>query len=141
MSLEVSPEVQKAFEVAKKAQENSHSPYSRFAVGAAIKFKGDDTLYPGCNVENVSFGGTICAERSAIVSRVSQKGKGLVEFAVVLANTENPTYPCALCLQVFAEFSDQDFPIYMGNPKGLTKMMTFREFLPHSFDTLEEGQK
>lgn len=134
-------EIEKAYEVAKAAIKNSHSPYSRFAVGAAIKFKGDDTLYPGCNVENISFGGTICAERSAIVSRVSQKGKGEVEFAVVLANTENPTYPCALCLQVFSEFTKEDFPIYMGNPNKLSKKMSFREFLPHSFDTLEEGQK
>ncbi len=137
----ITPIIEKAYEVAKEAMKNSYSPYSRFAVGAAIKFKGDDTLYPGCNVENISYGGTICAERSAIVSRVSQKGKGEVEFAVVLANTENPTYPCAMCLQVLCEFTKEDFPIFMGNPTKLTKTMSFREFLPHSFDTLEEGQK
>lgn len=133
-------EIEEAYKIALKAQENSHSPYSRFAVGAAIKFVGDEKVYPGCNVENISFGGTICAERSAIVSKVSQKGKGSVEYAVVVANTKTPTPPCALCLQVFSEFCDQDFPIYMGNKEKILKKMTFRELLPFSFTNLEEGQ-
>lgn len=133
--------VEQAFEVAKNAQNNSHSPYSNFAVGAAFKFLGDDKLYPGCNVENASYGATICAERSAILSKVSQKGQSPIEFAVVLAHTTTPTLPCALCLQVMSEFCEKDFPIYLGNDKGLGRIINFKELLPHSFDTLEEGQK
>jgi cytidine deaminase len=139
--IEVSPIVANAFKIAIKAQENSHSPYSHFAVGAALKFKNDEFIYPGCNVENASYGGTICAERTAVCSRVANKGKGYLEFAVVLAHTTNPTYPCAMCLQVFSEFCEEDFPIYMGNENGLLKKMTFKDFLPHSFDTLSEGQR
>lgn len=139
--IEITADIEKAFEVAKVAQSNSYSPYSHFAVGAAFKFKGDEAVYPGCNVENASYGATICAERSAILSKVSQKGKSSIEHAVVLAHTKSPTLPCALCLQVMSEFCDQDFPIYLGNADGLMKKMTFRELLPHSFDTLEEGQK
>lgn len=139
--IETSELVNKAFEVAVGAQNNSYSPYSHFAVGAAFKFHGDDHLYPGCNVENASYGATICAERSSILSKVSQKGKSTIEFAVVLAHTETPTPPCALCLQVMNEFCGKDFPIYMGNQKGIAKKMNFRELLPYSFDTLEEGQK
>lgn len=139
--IETTSLIENAFEVALVAQKNSHSPYSHFAVGAAIKFKDDVTLYPGCNVENASYGGTICAERTAVFSRVASKGKGTIEFAVVLAHTTNPTYPCAMCLQVFSEFFKEDFPIYMGNESGLLKKMTFKEFLPHSFDTLSEGQR
>lgn len=139
--VETSDIVEKAFEVAKAAQEHSYSPYSKFAVGAAFKFSGDDKIYPGCNVENASYGATICAERSAILSKVSQKGQSPIEFAVVLAHTTTPTLPCALCLQVMSEFCDKDFPIYLGNDKGLGKKINFKELLPHSFDTLEEGQQ
>lgn len=139
--IEVPEEIEKAFEVAVKAQENSYSPYSHFSVGAALKFVGDSKLYPGCNVENASYGATICAERSALLSKVSQSGAGALEYAVVLAPTKTPTPPCALCLQVLNEFFENDFPIYMGNKEGLTKMMTFREFLPHAFDTLNEGPR
>ena len=139
--IETSEQVNKAFEVAVKAQKNSHSPYSKFAVGAAFKFLNDEDIYPGCNVENASYGATICAERSAILSKVSQKGAAPIEFCVVLAHTENPTLPCALCLQVMTEFAPNDFPIYLGNSKGIMKKMNFRELLTHSFDTLEEGQK
>jgi cytidine deaminase len=140
-TVETNDLIEKAFEVAKGAQDNSYSPYSHFAVGAAFKFKNDEDLYPGCNVENASYGATICAERSAILSKVSKKGQSPIEFVVVLAHTETPTLPCALCLQVMSEFCEKDFPIYLGNQKGLSKKINFRELLPHSFDTLEEGQK
>lgn len=138
-SIEVSPAIDKAFQIALKAQGNSYSPYSKFAVGAAIKFKGDDKVYPGCNVENASYGGTNCAERTAVFSRVAEKGHAPIEYVVVIANTENPTCPCALCLQILSEFCDKDFPIYMANQTGILKVMNFREFLPYSFDTLSEG--
>jgi homotetrameric cytidine deaminase len=132
--------VHEAFERALKAQSHSHSPYSNFAVGSAVKFVDDETIYTGCNVENMSYGATVCAERNAIFSSVAAAGKQEIEFIVVLANTQNPTLPCALCLQVMSEFAKKDFAIYLGNPKGLTKKMNFKQLLPHSFDTLEEGQ-
>lgn len=137
----VGPEIDRAFEMAKKAQTHSYSPYSKFAVGAAFKFIGDPTLYPGCNVENMSYGATNCAERTAIFSKIANTGFGIIEYAVVLANTDTPTPPCALCLQVMNEFNEKDFPVYLGNPNGLTKKMNFKELLPHGFATLKEGQK
>lgn len=132
--------VHQAFEEALAAQSNSHSPYSNFAVGSAIKFVGDDKIYSGCNVENMSYGATVCAERNAIFSSVAAAGKQEIEFVVVLANTQTPTLPCALCLQVMSEFATKDFSIYLGNPSGIKKKMNFKDLLPHSFDTLEEGQ-
>ncbi len=134
--IEVSPLVAQSYDVAKKAQSHTHSPYSNFPVGACIKFKGDDHLYGGCNVENASYGATICAERSALVSAVAAKGKQAIEFVTVVANTKSATPPCALCLQVLNEFCDGNFPIYMSNADGILKQMTFKDFLPHSFDTL-----
>ena len=126
-----------AYKSALKAQAASYSPYSKFPVGSAIKFKNSDELSLGCNVENISFGGTICAERSAVVSHVSKHGKSEVEYAIVVANTKEATLPCALCLQVLAEFTGEDFPIYMGNQTSLLKVMNFRELLPHNFNTLD----
>ncbi|MAF76658.1 MAG: cytidine deaminase [Halobacteriovoraceae bacterium] len=134
--IEVSALVEKSYDVAKKAQSHTHSPYSNFPVGACIKFIGDDQLYGGCNVENASYGATICAERTALVSAVAAKGKQNIEFLTVIANTKGATYPCALCLQVLAEFCDKDFPVYIANAEGILKQMSFRDFLPHSFDSL-----
>lgn len=131
-------EIIDAYNEALKAKSHSHSPYSNFPVGAAIKFKNIPDLAVGCNVENISFGGTICAERSAIVSHISQFGKSTIEYAVVVANTKSATLPCAFCLQVMSEFTEKDFPIYMGNQDALLKKLTFKELLPHSFDTLHE---
>tara|TARA_B110000908_G_C9976580_1_gene323586 strand:- start:51 stop:473 length:423 start_codon:yes stop_codon:yes gene_type:complete len=131
-------EIEKAYKEALIAQANSHSPYSNFPVGAAIKFKDIKELAVGCNVENISFGGTICAERSAIVSFISKNGKKDIEYAVVVANTKSATLPCAFCLQVMSEFTNEDFPIYMGNQTALLKKLTFKDLLPHSFDTLHE---
>lgn len=134
--IKVSELVEKSFEVAKLAQTHTHSPYSNFPVGACIKFQGDDHLYSGCNVENASYGATICAERTAIVSAIAAKGKQDIEFVTVIANTERPTCPCALCLQVMAEFTKDDFPVYMANQQGILSQLNFRELLPYSFDTL-----
>ncbi len=134
--IEVSPLVEESFEVALKAQSHTHSPYSNFPVGACLKFHGDDKLYGGCNVENASYGATICAERTALVSAVANRGKQTIEFLTVMANTKSATYPCALCLQVLGEFCEGDFPIYLSNAQGILKQMSFKEFLPHGFDTL-----
>ncbi len=134
--IEVSDLIAESYDVAKKAQSHTHSPYSKFPVGACIKFKGDDHLYGGCNVENASYGATICAERTAIVSAVAAKGKQDIEFVTVIANTDKATCPCALCLQVMAEFTSEDFPVYLSNAEGILEKINFRQLLPHSFDTL-----
>ena len=127
-----------AYKAALKAQENSYSPYSNFPVGSAVKFKNSDEISVGCNVENISFGGTMCAERAAIFSHISKHGKSDLEYVIVVADTKEATLPCALCLQVFAEFAGEDFPVYMGNKQSLLKVMNFRELLPHNFNTLDK---
>lgn len=138
MLTNVPDDVLNSYQKALEAQNNSYSPYSNFPVGAAFKFKGIDKVYTGCNVENISFGGTICAERSAIVSAVSNEGTHSIEYAIVVADTKEATLPCAICLQFMSEFTKEDFPVYLGNKTGLLKKYTFRELLPHSFNTLHE---
>ena len=87
-----------------KARENSHSPYSKFAVGAAV-LGVDGKIYSGCNIENVSYGLTNCAERTAIFNMVSQGCKGFVAVAVSAGDKPSDSAPCGACRQVMCEFA------------------------------------
>ena len=122
-------EIQKLMDCAIKARENAYSPYSHFAVGAALLCE-DGTLFEGCNIENASYGLTNCAERTAIFKAVSE---GHIKFKAlaVVADTEGPCAPCGACRQVMAEFK---IPlINMGNLMGNIKIVTIEELLPFSF--------
>ena len=122
-------EIQKLMDCAIKARENAYSPYSHFAVGAALLCE-DGTLYEGCNIENASYSLTNCAERTAIFKAVSE---GHIKFKAlaVVADTEGPCAPCGACRQVMAEFK---IPlIIMGNLMGNIKIVTIEELLPFSF--------
>ncbi len=122
-------EIQKLMDCAIKARENAYSPYSHFAVGAALLCE-DGTLFEGCNIENASYGLTNCAERTAIFKAVSE---GHIKFKAlaVVADTEGPCAPCGACRQVMAEFK---IPlIIMGNLMGNIKIVTIEELLPFSF--------
>ena len=130
-------EIEKAFEVALSARSNAHAPYPKFQVGAAIKVKGHNEIFPGCNVENASFGATICAERNAILGAIAKTGKVAVEYVVVVCDTNPVTVPCALCLQVLSEFTTPDVPIYLADTESIKKTITFKELLPMPFNTLE----
>lgn len=122
-------EIQKLMDCAIKARENAYSPYSHFAVGAALLCE-DGTLFEGCNIENASYGLTNCAERTAIFKAVSECHIKFKALAVV-ADTEGPCAPCGACRQVMAEFK---IPlIIMGNLMGNIKIVTIEELLPFSF--------
>lgn len=126
-------ETQKLMDCAIKARENAYSPYSHFAVGAALLCE-DGTLFEGCNIENASYGLTNCAERTAIFKAVSE---GHIKFKAlaVVADTEGPCAPCGACRQVMAEFK---IPlIIMGNLMGNIKIVTIEELLPFSFSESE----
>lgn len=135
--MEVSAKIQEAYEVAKKARDNAHAVYSNFFVGSAVGIKGSDEIYPGCNVENISYGATICAERNSILSAVARNGKIELDYVVVVCDTNPVTVPCALCLQVIAEFAKPDLPIYLGDLEGIKKELKFSDLLPAPFDTLD----
>lgn len=122
-------EIQNLVNRAIKARVNAYSPYSHFAVGAALLCE-DGTLFEGCNIENASYGLTNCAERTAIFKAVSE---GHIKFKAlaVVADTEGPCAPCGACRQVMAEFK---IPlIIMGNLMGNIKIVTIEELLPFSF--------
>ena len=116
------------------ALNRAYAPYSGLHVACAIQFKGDEPPFIGVNVENASYGATICAERSAICSAISQQGKKPIEFVVVISNFHGgPITPCGMCLQVLKEFISEDTPVYLGDPKSIQAKHLFKEFLPLAF--------
>lgn len=117
------------FSAAQAARANAYAPYSKFTVGAAVE-TADGAIVAACNVENASYGLSICAERAAIVSAVSQ---GHREFrAIAVAGPDGAmTSPCGACRQFLAEF-DPAMPVYFTSPSGETRT-TLDELLPHSF--------
>lgn len=129
-------DLNRAVAVASEARRHSYSPYSKFAVGAALKIKGQDVYVPGCNVENASFGGTICAERSAVVAAVSQYGKVEFESVTVVTATDPPAYPCAFCRGVLSEFCGPELEIYLATNDEIKIRTTLGEILPHPFQLL-----
>jgi cytidine deaminase len=106
---------QRLIDAAKKARDNAHAPYSKFKVGAAI-LTGDGNIYAGCNVENASYGGSVCAERNAVAQAVASGDKDFTMLAIV-TQSDPPAAPCGLCRQVLVEFCD-DLPILLCNLKG-----------------------
>ena len=114
------------------AARNSYSRYSGFSVGAALKLSNGE-IVTGTNVENASYGLTICAERSALVSAVSQFGPGIrVEAAVVVNLNGAPSPPCGACRQMLSEFVTPDAPVTFPGSDG-PKTMKFSELMPETF--------
>ncbi|MFW6368307.1 MAG: cytidine deaminase [Spirochaetota bacterium] len=127
--------IDQALELAVATRERAHCPYSGFAVGAAIKPEGGSRLYGGCNVENASYGATICAERAAVLSMISAQGKSRVEYVVVVTDADPLAVPCAACLQVLAEFSSPDTAVLLADPHGIRQEYRFDQLLPYPFVT------
>ncbi|AEX85608.1 cytidine deaminase [Marinitoga sp. 1135] len=117
------------YQKAKDAMQNSYSPYSNFKVGAALLTK-DGKIYTGTNIENASYGLSMCAERTAIFKAVSEGEKNF-EALVVIGETDEPISPCGACRQVIAEFGVEN--IILTNLKKDLKIMTVEELLPYGF--------
>ncbi|MEO0336332.1 MAG: cytidine deaminase [Pseudomonadota bacterium] len=129
------------FELAKSVRESAYAPYSNFLVGCALLTENGE-VYTGCNFENLSFGATICAERTAIGTAVASgeiKKLGKKEFisqVVVVTQTESPSPPCGICLQVLSEFCHKGTMIHLANLEKITKSAPLSSFLPHQFESL-----
>jgi homotetrameric cytidine deaminase len=120
-------------EQARQAARHSYAPYSGFRVGAALRLTGG-AVVAGTNVENVSYGLTICAERSALVSAVSQFGPEIRIEAVAVVNlNDSASPPCGACRQMLSEFVLPDAPVIFPAADG-QRTMSFSELLPLAFD-------
>lgn len=123
-----------------KARENSYSPYSKFKVGAAV-LGADGKLYTGCNIENASYGMTVCAERTAIFKMVSEGCKKFTALAVVGGNDEDGA-PCLACRQVMTEFcAGWDTPVYVSGPSHTIWEHTMEEICPFPFVAFEPDKE
>ena len=109
----------------------AYAPYSGFAVGAAL-LADDGRIYAGCNVENVSYGLTICAERSAVASMVSAGGRAIAAVFVV-ADADRPVPPCGACRQVLQEFGAAGAPLRMANLRHAVLDVSLGQLLPFAF--------
>ena len=123
-------ELDSLVEAARRASRNAYVPYSRFQVGAAV-LCSSGKVYTGCNIENASYGGTICAERVALTKAISE-GERQFERVVVVGPNSSPTSPCGICRQFMAEFG-LDVPVTMVGESGESITMTVRELLPDAF--------
>ena len=122
---------EKLFEAALTAQRRAYAPYSKFPVGAAV-LTDDGRIFAGANVENSSYGLTVCAERNAI-GRAVAEGATRVRAVAVVANTKKACPPCGMCRQVIAEFADPEAPVRSRTPGGDEARYTLAELLPHAF--------
>lgn len=122
------------FDMAKSAREGAYVPYSGFKVGAAL-LCDDGTLYTGCNIENASYGVTVCAERVALFKAVADGKRAFVAIAVAGGERDKPLiecFPCGICRQALSEFCEKDFRIILGEGDEL-RSYTLEELLPHGF--------
>lgn len=115
---------------ARAARRRAHAPYSGFQVGAAVRAGG--AVYPGANVENASYGLTVCAERAAVIAAVLAGRRSLDAVAVASA-TVPPTPPCGACLQTLAEFAGPGLPVTLAGGRGARIDTTLGELLPRAF--------
>ncbi len=118
---------------ARNARERAYAPYSGFRVGAAVLGESR-RVYTGCNVENASYGLTVCAERVAIAKAVSEGEKSILAVVVFAGETE-PSPPCGACLQVMSEFAPSDEPLVIVtcSEDGDYVQSTLADYLPHPF--------
>jgi len=116
---------------ARRARENAHARFSNFKVGAALE-TADGTIITGCNVENATYGLTICAERVAVFKAISEGHRAFTRIAVV-ADTAEPTPPCGACRQILWEFGG-DLQILLANLNEEKGVFRLKDLLPMPFD-------
>jgi cytidine deaminase len=117
---------------AKQARENAHAKFSNFKVGAALR-AASGRIFGGCNVENATYGLTLCAERVAIFKAISE-GERRFDAIAVVTDTDALTPPCGACRQLIWEFCG-DVPVAMANLKGKVEVLRMRELFPKPFDS------
>ncbi len=120
------------FKKAVNARKKAYAPYSKHKIGASV-LMSDGSIFTGANVENASYGGTVCAERTAIWKAVTEGAKGPIQEIVVVSDHADPWPPCGMCRQVISEFATPETKVWIGNTKKVVKGFTFAEIFPEAF--------
>lgn len=115
-----------------EARSRAYAPYSNYSVGAAV-LATSGRIYQGCNIENASYGLTICAERVALSSAVAA-GEKAFELLVVAGGAEKPGMPCGACRQFIVEWTTPDFPVIVVSASGQRIELSIAELMPYAFD-------
>ncbi len=115
---------------AREVRRRAYAPYSRFRVGAAVS--ADGVIHLGCNVENASYGLTVCAERAAVLAAIAA-GARRIDAVAVASGTATPTPPCGMCLQTLAEFAGPELPVVLAGARGARVETTLGALLPRAF--------
>ncbi len=113
------------------ARNHAHAPFSKFRVGAALE-DSSGRIYSGCNIENATFGLTLCAERVAVFKAVSEGARDFRRIAVA-ADTDTLTPPCGACRQILWEFCG-DIEVLLTNPRGKSESLRLKDLFPRAFD-------
>jgi cytidine deaminase len=114
-----------------QAREHAHAPFSHFRVGAAL-LDAEGRIHTGCNVENATYGLTLCAERVAVFKAISEGARSFTRVAIA-ADTETLTPPCGACRQILWEFCS-DIEVVLVNLRGASETMRLKDLLPRAFD-------
>jgi cytidine deaminase len=125
-------ELHKLIKLAIAARENAYSPYSQKKLGAAILLDTGE-VYCGCNIENASYGATVCAERVALWKALSEKPQSKVKLVVVCSDEETPWPPCGMCRQVLAEFCTMDCEVLSINLNNQQRRSFMKDLFPEGF--------
>jgi cytidine deaminase len=123
------PQLEALLGAARAVRERAYAPYSAFRVGAALRAE-NGTIFAGCNVENASYGATICAERSAVMAMVAD-GQRVIAAIAVFTDADTLAMPCGLCRQVISEFQ-RDAQLIVANPRQ-RRVLRFSEIFPEPF--------
>jgi len=129
------PIIQRLLDAARGAADRAYAPYSRFRVGAALLCTGDE-IVTGANVENRSYGLTVCAERAAVFAAVAAGRRDFLALALSTPDAAGPVPPCGACRQVLSEFAGTDFPVYYSHDGANVVRHSLGELYP--FDSLHE---
>ena len=127
-------EVGELVELARQARERAHAPFSHFKVGAVVECE-DGRVFTGCNVENSSYGLSLCAERVAIFKAISEGARDFARLAVIAdTHLHGPVRPCGACRQVISDLFGGDAEVIMADLQGQIETQAVRELLPAPFD-------
>jgi cytidine deaminase len=119
-------------DLARQAARNAYAPYSKFPVGAAVVTQSGRTA-TGCNVENASYGLTVCAERAAVFAAIAAGGAERLTAVAIHSPRARPCPPCGACRQVLAEFGGDDLAVILEQADGSPRVLTLGQLLPEAF--------